>query len=500
MKKTLKRLSAVLLSVLMLAGSFMTASAEEGYTYNYDWWGDVQYSPDAYRTVGVFTEAELKLDKPFSQAEGLFVCGDMIYVCDTGNNRIVEMKRTEEESIEVVRIIDEFKGNTEVKTFATPTDITVTEDGYMYIADQANGRIVKLDKDLNLVLEFTKPVDPNFDPELNFLPDKLCVDTAGRVYCIAVNVNKGTIKFEADGVFSGFVGATPVTYDFMDYIWKKLFSTKAQREQLASFVPTEYDNVYMDHEGFVYAVTSNVSEADLDSGAANPIRRLNMMGSDILVRNGNWFVIGDLYWGNGGGYEGPSLMTDITAFDNDAYAALDRTRGRIFIYDDQGRMLFAFGGRGNIDGYFKNPTAIDHMGRDILVLDSVDASITVFTPTTFGMLVYDAIEQFKDGFYEESGETWKEVMNLNGNYDLAYIGIGRSLLRQKEYKEAMEYFELKWDDENYSRAFKQYRKIWVEENIFWIVVALFLVMCVPLGVGRIRRIKWEIDTADIFRR
>ena len=109
MKKTLKRLSAVLLSVLMLAGSFMTASAEEGYTYNYDWWGDVQYSPDAYRTVGVFTEAELKLDKPFSQAEGLFVCGDMIYVCDTGNNRIVEMKRTEEESIEVVRIIDEFK-------------------------------------------------------------------------------------------------------------------------------------------------------------------------------------------------------------------------------------------------------------------------------------------------------------------------------------------------------------------------------------------------------
>ena len=139
------------------------------------------------------------------------------------------------------------------------------------------------------------------------------------------------------------------------------------------------------------------------------------------------------------------------------------------------------------------------MDRDILVLDSVDASITLFTPTIFGTLVYDAIEQFKDGFYEKSGETWQEGMNLNGNYDLAYIGIGRSLLRQKEYKEAMEYFELKWDDDNYSRAFKQYRKIWVEENIFWIVLALFLVMCVPLGVGRIRKIKWEIDKADIFR-
>ena len=497
MKKTLKRLSALFLSVLMLSGCFMTASAQEGYTYNYDWWGDVQYSPDAYRTAGVFTAADLGLDKNFNQAEGLFVCGNKIYVCDTGNNRIVELERTGIESIEVVRIIEEFKGKVEVKTFSKPTDITVTEDGYMYICDQDNGRILKLDTDLNYISEINKPTDPNFDQDLSFLPDKICVDTAGRVYCIAVNVNKGTIKFEADGTFAGFVGATPVTYNFMDYVWKKL-STKAQREQLASFVPTEYDNVYMDHEGFIYAVTSNVSEADLDAGTANPIRRLNMMGNDILIRNGNWYILGDLYWGEGGGYDGPSLMTDITAFDNDVYVALDRTRGRLFAYDEQGRMLFAFGGNGNIDGYFKGPTAIDHMDRDILVLDAVDASITLFVPTLFGDLVYDAIEQFQGGQYEKSGETWQEVMNLNGNYDLAYVGIGRALLRQEKYKEAMEYFELKWDDENYSRAFKQYRKIWVEENILWIAVALFLVLCVPLAVGKIRKIKWEIDTADIF--
>lgn len=27
------------------------------------------------------------------------------------------------------------------------------------------------------------------------------------------------------------------------------------------------------------------------------IRRLNMMGSDILIRNGEWHIIGDIYWG-----------------------------------------------------------------------------------------------------------------------------------------------------------------------------------------------------------
>lgn len=31
---------------------------------------------------------------------------------------------------------------------------------------------------------------------------------------------------------------------------------------------------------------------------------------------------------------------------------------------------------------------------------------------------------------------------MNGNYDRAYIGIGRSLLRQEEYEEALDYFRL----------------------------------------------------------
>ena len=38
-----------------------------------------------------------------------------------------------------------------MKTFNLPTDITVTEDGYMYICDQNNFRILKLDMDLNML-------------------------------------------------------------------------------------------------------------------------------------------------------------------------------------------------------------------------------------------------------------------------------------------------------------------------------------------------------------
>ena len=61
---------------------------------------------------------------------------------------------------------------------------------------------------------------------------------------------------------------------------------------------------------------------------------------------------------------------------------------------------------------------------------------------------------------------------MNGNYELAYIGIGRALLRQQNYKEAMEYFEVMRDDENYSRAWKYYRKDWIENNLGYVIIVL----------------------------
>jgi len=227
---------------------------------------------------------------------------------------------------------------------------------------------------------------------------------------------------------------------------------------------------------------------------------LNLLGNDILIRNGEWKVIGDLYFDKGGGADGPSRFTDVTTFDNDVYTCLDKTRGRLFTYDDQGRMLWAFGGTGgNTKGYFKIPVSIEHMGYDLIVLDQQEASITVFSPTEFGNMVFSALDQFSAGEYEKSAESWQKVIDLNGNYDLAYIGIGRTLLRQERYKEAMEYFELKYDRDNYSRAFKHYRQEWIEDNIVMIIVVVLLVLCVPLAIGRIKRIKWQIDTADIFR-
>lgn len=496
-----KRLFRIITSICAVVVAFMFAlpvsAKDKSYSYNYDYWGDVQDAPSSYAVCRVFTSSDLGLDVNMKNPSGLTVAGDLVYICDSGNNRIIECSRPTPQSLVVNRIIDSFNGDVATTTFSNPMDIAVSEEGCFYIADNGNARVVKLDKDLNYMMEFTKPNDNTLNADLIFQPTKLAIDTADRLYCIATGINKGLVKYEADGTFSGFVGATKVTYDWTDYIWKK-FATQEQRALMESFVPTEYDNLYMDYEGFIYACTGSAEKEDIRNGSADVVRKINLIGNDILVRNGDWYIIGDLYMGNGGGYEGASYFTDVTCMDNDIYVCLDRNRGRLFGYNDQGKMVFAFGGNGNMDGYFRRPAALDHMGYDLMVLDSLDCAVTLFTPTEFGSLVYEAIDLFDQGKYEQSGAAWEKVMALDGNYDLAYNGIGRALLRQEEYHEAMDYFELKYDAENWSKAYKQYRKEWVEEHIVIIVIVLLALFLIPMGIGKIKSLKYEIDHADIF--
>lgn len=504
MRKSIKRIGAIALSVLILTGSSVSAKADDrSYTYNYDYWGDVQDAPDLYSVVKVFTSTELKLEKKLLSPQGITVKGDKIYICDTGNNRIVEVTRKSIDSLEVTNIFEEFGGKSENNTFLNPTDLAISEEGNFFIADKGNARILKLDKDFNYVTEFTKPIDSAITKDIVFQPNKIVVDTAERVYCIAIGINKGLIKYESDGTFSGFVGATPATFKFTDYLWKK-FASQEQLARMDAFVPTEYDNIFMDKEGFIYACTGTVAEEDLKAGDADAIRKLNLLGNDILVRNGVYYdgefpVYGDLYMGEGGDYSGASYFADVTVFDNDIYVCLDKNRGRLFGYDDQGHLVFCCGGNGNMDGYFRNPLGIDHMGEDIIVLDQLDCALTLYSPTEFGKLVLSAMDHFDVGEYDESLQDWQKVVGLDGNYDLAYIGIGRAYLRQKEYKTAMEYFELKYDEDNWSKAYRQYRKVWVEENIVPIVIVILALFLIPLSIGRVKSIKHEIAIADIFK-
>ncbi len=490
--KLKNKIAAALLAVatVVAACPMSTANATEvnTYTYNYDYWGIEYESPDAYQPVS-YTDGRVLGTKAFKGPQGMFVYGNSIYVIDTGNNRIVEVA-VDGDTLTMVREITEVKGDLEVLTLASPKDVYVDTNGDIYIADSGNYRILHLNKDLEVVKEVLKPDSPLLDEGNPFEPTKLVVDRAGRMFVLAKGINKGVMQFEADGNFIGFIGASEVAFDMGEYI-KKLFSTKAQREQMVDFVPTEYNNLYIDQKAFIYCTTDVFDEADLDAGTAKPIRKLNSLGGDILIRNGEFLPIGDVDWDNFGGMNGPSRIVDITAMEDETYYVVDRIRGRIFAYDEQGHLLYAFGGPGNKLGYFMYPISIVHIGTDLFVLDTTTGGITRFARTEFGNLIHSALDEYTVGHYDESAAYWEQVLAMNGNYELAYIGIGRSLLRQEKYEEAMEYFEVMRDVENYSRAWKYYRKDWIENNLGYVLVVLVVLGLIPVVVKKIKKIRRE---------
>jgi hypothetical protein len=366
--------------------------------------------------------------------------------------------------------------------------------GEIFIADSGNLRILRLDKDYNFIndvkIDIYNP-PPAYEDDLDFIPRKLVVDFSGRIFVQALNVNRGFMEFNRQGDFISYMGASRVQIDLVDIFWR-MVATDAMRARMALVVPTEYSNIALDHDGFIYATISTFQGPPRN---ADPVRRLNAVGTDILVRNGRWYQgavgvappHGDWYWSNLGGFDGPSRFTDVVPFDNDSYACLDRNRSRVFVYDFQGNMLYAFGGPGNRDGYFRNAVAIDRMERDLFVLDDANGMLTRFRLTEYGTLINQALDYYYSGDYDSSAERWDEVLKLNGNFDLAYIGKGRAALRNDEFYSAMNYYRTKYDQEQYGRAFQLYRKYWIEEHIVHIIVVIISLIVITKVLGFIIR-------------
>lgn len=478
--------------VLLMFPPITVKAEETGYTYTYDYWGFDMESPDAYKATAFITGNSLGIGD-FNKPQGLYISGKHIYICDTGNSRIVILEKVGNEIVFVDQF-NEFTGDVEITTLSGPSDIFVDVNGDMFIADTKNQRILHLNSNREYIKELGRPDDETVDKGSDFLPQKVIVDFSGRILALVKNYNKGFLQYNTEGDFTGYIGANEVKFSVVDYLWKRI-STKEQRAQMDQFVPTEYNNLSMDKDAFIYCTTSYFDVNELRNDKAKPIRKLNSQGDDIIIKNGYFPPIGDVMWDNFAGANGPSKLIDITAMDNGSYYAIDSTRSRIFGYDQQGNLLYAFGSRGNKLGYFQNPSALDHMGYDLYVLDGQSAGLTILELTQYGQLINNALSEYKQGNYDISAEYWEQVLYQNGNYDLAYIGIGRSLLRQERYKEAMEYFEIKYDDDNYSKAFQLYRKEWVEENLSWIILGVVALIIIPKVIGTIIKIRkiGEVD-------
>jgi tetratricopeptide (TPR) repeat protein len=190
------------------------------------------------------------------------------------------------------------------------------------------------------------------------------------------------------------------------------------------------------------------------------IKRINPSGKDVLTRNGYSVPKGDLVYIRTGGTvaeRGPSRFSAVTVNDYGVYTLADEKSGRLFSYDDEGNLLYISGGRGNELTNLNTPVAIRYQGENIIALDRENQSVIRFEPTDIAISINKAVRYHYIGNLIASSEEWKNVVAQNPNYEYAYVGIGKSLLNEGRYVEAMSYFQTGFSVSYYSKAYKLYR-------------------------------------------
>lgn len=489
MKYLLKKSACFLIAVITLVSvltvpvnaqktdgrRFVQASGvTQSYTYSKISGGTtVVSSPDAYLPYYVVDSDSLGTE--LSNPSHVATFDNKLYIVNTGKNNII----VTDEKFGILKIIDSFKNGKKKDTFASPQGCFVDKKGMLYVADTENHRIVILNKDYKLERIIDTPKSDVLAKDFVFKPQKIVVDSSDRIFVVADGVYEGIMQFYGDGSFIGFVGSIPVNASPIEILWKKLLS-KEQTSKLSQFVPVSYTNIFLDSEEFMYTVS-------LSTTLAEPIRRLNPGGTDVLIRNS---LAGTDVAGDQIGKE--SQFVAVCADESNVYYAADSVRSRIFIYDEDGNLLCVMGGSytGQV-GTYKYISSMLLFGGDLLVVDSQSSTITALYPTEYMKAVSKGLMTYRTGLYDESYESWLETLKYNSNFDLAYSKIGMIEIRKKNYSKAMEYFELANDQKNYSKAYVKYRSEWYTENLSYVITGILavVVLIVALKVYRKRRVK-----------
>ena len=482
----MKRLSQVLLTVLALLMMLTTVvgAAAPYATYTYSSTKFVLNSPEAYVPDMVVNSNYMGLSKALDDPRDLFVGPDEnVYLVDAKNARVICLDKYLKVRFEIATFVN---SHGVPDSFSDPSGVFVNDE-YIYVCDSNNNRIVMFNLDGSFHKVIPQPVSDLFDEGAIYKPVAVAVDSYGRLFVVSSTTYQGIIVMSDDGGFHGFIGAAKVEISPMEILWRSL-QTDAQRELSSAYIPTEYNNITIDKDNFIYITTDAPSDSDQmksiqnKSGENAAVKKLNASGADVMRRNG--------FFGPGGevapatsslnAITGASRIIDAAVGPEGTWSIIDEKRSKVYTYDKDGACLFIFGDKGIQTGNIENIEAIAYQGSKILLLDKSKDCITVYRRTEYGDLLIDALAHQNARIYDVAIDDWTEILKRNNNYDAAYIGIGKALYRSGDYEEAMEYYRAAFDTTNYSNAFKEVRKGILSKWLVVLVIGVVLV-CVLIG-------------------
>lgn len=480
---SIKKISALLLAFLLLATAFagtLTSAADMPYnSYTYDEWGQPIESPSGYEPK-MFVDGSVLASGQLSSPADLYAGPDnRLYVLDSGNKRVV----ITDETFGAAVVIDNFTINGKKSPLNDPQGIYVSKNSEIYIADSGNSRIIVADMEGKIRLEIKKPATEVYPQATNFAPQKIVVDRMGTIFAICKGVYYGAVMFNQKGEFLGYFGSNKVELTaslLIDRFWKSMMS-KENKDKLANYIPVEFTSFDIDSENFIYSCT-NYSNSNF-----NMVRKINPMGINILETKasksfqGGFGDLNVVYYNNA---QISTKMQDICIDDAGYITALDFTRGRIFQYDQDANILFAFGGLGIQNGMFRTPVAIENYNGRILVLDKTTNGFTSFELTEFGKTVHKAMELYNDGRYVEAVEPWRQVLKYDSNFNLAYIGLGKAFQETGKTEDAMKYFKIGYYRNGYDKAFNEFRNSQMRR--LFPVIFTVIILLIAFGYTRKR--------------
>ncbi len=364
-------------------------------------------------------------------------------------------------------------------SFSSPYGIYVYDDESLLICDTGNKRLVKLDKDSNLIAIYDAPVSDLLPSDFTYQPIKVGVDSAGRIFVCSRSFNRGLLELDENGEFVQMLGAPDPVYTAWEAI-VYTFSTEAQKERSESFVPSEYNNLLVDDEGFIY-VTTNSNEEE-------PVRRINAKGTDVLRRPSTTSAgpVADLVSSSTstGTISGSSLVNDVCVLDNDMYAILDQRRGRVFVYNVDGYMMFMFGGLGTTAGTVETPTSLVYFNGEFLVLDGSKNCIVTYQLTEYGSLFFEAEAYKAANDYENETAIWEQLLEYNQDNLLVLTQLGNAAYRLRDMETALDYYERADDKTNYSKAWEFRRREIIQEhfNLLAAIVIILLLLLIARAI------------------
>ncbi|HWT73448.1 MAG TPA: hypothetical protein VN258_01810 [Mobilitalea sp.] len=466
-----QRVLCLLIFIIAGFNSKQAAYASANYnSYTYNEWKESVAAPDSYTAVTSKTGIMLG-SGVLNQPQDMYMGPDgMLYIADTGNNRLIIVDK----NLNLVKIIDGVMNNGVKEPITDPQGLYVSADGTIYITQPSLSRVI-LVKDDNVITIIEKPVNDLIPADFQFQPTKVGVDIYGRIYVLSKGCYTGLLQFDSKGNFMDYYGANKVEVTakvLFQYAWKNILSDD-QRNAMTSILPIEYSNIDCSTDGFVYTTTVGTATP------FNQVKKLNPLGNNTYYRHGNKEI-------NFGDYERSynlaatvdSSFVDVKVDSDGFIFGLDNTRGRIFERDQEGNLISVFGGLGNQSGTFSAPIAVEVYENNIYVLDSLKNNLTLFQPTEYETLLRKATISYNNGLYQESADTWKQVLKRNRNNTMAYEGLGKALSQNGSYEESLKYLKDSGERYSYSRSFSKLRLQVIRSHGTYIVLGLvFLVLC-----------------------